>query len=257
MTSNATKFSIKLAQTPAERLAAQRLRYRVFVEELGGTTDRASARRGLECDAYDAYYDHLILQDNTLPETDDVIGAYRLLRSDAKTMGAGFYSAGEFCLDKIKSSGRKSVELGRSCVDVRYRNGVGMHLLWNGLADYVNRHGIEILFGVASFHGTDVQAISHALSYLHHTYPAPADLRVAAVGKNAVAMDILPYDKIDKRKAMRQIPPLIKSYLRAGSTVGEGAYVDFGFNTIDVCLVMDTDRMSRKYRNFYLRDSAA
>jgi len=257
MTSDGTKFSIKLAETGEEMLATQRLRYRVFVEELGGTTDRARAKQGVERDEYDAYYDHLILQDNTLPKAENVVGVYRLLRSDAQTGGAGFYSAGEFCLDRIKSSGRKSVELGRSCVDARYRNGVGMHLLWNGLADYVSRHDIEILFGVASFHGTDVQAISHALSYLHHTYPAPADLRVAAVGGNAVAMDILPYDKIDKRKAARQIPPLIKSYLRAGSTVGEGAYVDHGFNTIDVCLVMDTDRMSRKYRNFYLRDSAA
>ncbi|MFK5998273.1 MAG: GNAT family N-acyltransferase [Rhodobacterales bacterium] len=257
MTAAATKFSTKLAETRDEMLAAQKLRYRVFVEELGGTTDQTSAGRGVECDEYDAYYDHLILKDNTLPEAENVIGVYRLLRSGVKTSGPGFYSAGEFCLDKISSSGRKSVELGRSCVDARYRRGVAMHLLWNGLAEYVSRHNIQILFGVASFHGTDVQAISHGLSFLHHAYQAPEHQRVKAVGENAVAMDILPYDAIDKRKAVRQIPPLIKSYLRVGSMVGEGAYVDHGFNTIDVCLVMDTDQMSRKYRDFYLRDSAA
>ncbi len=257
MTSDGTKFSIKLAETADEMLAAQKLRYRVFVKELGGTTDRASAKRGVECDEYDAYYDHLILKDNRLPEAENVIGVYRLSRSDGQASRPGFYSAGEFHLDKISRSGRKSVELGRSCVDARYRKGIAMHLLWNGLADYISNHDIAILFGVASFHGTDVHAISHALSLLHHAYLAPEDLRVTAFGENAVSMDILPYGEIDKRAAIRQIPPLIKSYLRVGSTVGEGAYVDYGFNTIDVCLVLDTLRMSQKYKDFYLRESAA
>lgn len=257
MAQNGVNFSIKLAETSAELRAAQRLRYRVFVTELGGGTDAVSTRLGVERDAFDPHFDHLILCDNTLPEGDHVIGVYRLLRSDMAVNATGFYSADEFCLDKIAGSGRKSLELGRSCVDARYRNGVAMYLLWQGLAEYVTTHEIEILFGVASFHGTDPAAIAHALSFLHHTYLAVDDLRVSAYGTNAVPMDILSAKATDRRAALLQIPPLIKSYLRLGGMVGDGAYVDHAFNTIDVCLVMDTLRMSQKYKDFYTRPSAA
>jgi len=257
MITTGTNITIKLAETPVELRAAQRLRYRVFVAELGGSTDHASAGLGIERDAFDDHFDHLILQDRLLPENDNVIGVYRLLRSDVAAKGLGFYSAGEFRLGKIASCGRKSVELGRSCVDKRYRNGVALHLLWNGLAEYVARHQIEILFGVASFQGNDPAEVAHALSFLHQKFLAPDELRVAAYGANAIALDILSDKEIDRAVALMQIPPLIKSYLRLGGTVGDGAFVDHDFNTIDVCLVMDTVRMSQKYKDFYQRDSAA
>jgi putative hemolysin len=198
MTFNGTDFSIKLAETPDELRAAQKLRYRVFVQECGAKSNHSTRDTGLECDAYDANFDHLILQDKGLPPDDNVVGTYRLLRSDKATKTCGFYSANEFDLGKISGCGRKSVELGRSCVDARYRNGVAMHLLWNGLADYVTRHDIEILFGVASFHGTNPQAIAHGLSYLHHNCLAPDDLRATAYGGNAITMDVLPNEIIDR-----------------------------------------------------------
>jgi L-ornithine Nalpha-acyltransferase len=257
MTQNGTEFSVKLAETPDEMLAAQRLRHRVFVRELGASTDRNSDALGIEQDGFDTHVDHLILQDKSLPKASDVVGVYRLLRSDVAAQGIGFYSADEFQLDKIAGSGRNAVELGRSCVDARYRGGLAMHLLWKGLAEYVAAHDIEILFGVASFHGTDPAQIAHALSFLHHNYLAPDDLRVTAYGSNAIPMDILTATDTDRATALMQIPPLIKSYLRLGGAVGNGAYIDHDFNTIDVCLVMDTLRMSQKYKDFYRRDSAA
>lgn len=252
-----TEFSIKLATSPEERLAAQRLRYRVFVEELGAVTDATSDRLKLERDEFDAYFDHLILQDKTLPDGNDVIGSYRLLRNDVAKGAAGFYSANEFDLGKITASGRKSVELGRSCVDARYRNGMAMHLLWKGVADYVQAYDIEVMFGVASFQKTEPNAIAHALSFLHYKYLSPEDIRVSAYGDGAIGMDILAAEDVDNRRAVMQMPSLIKSYLRLGGTVGSGAYVDSAFNTIDVCLVMDTGRMSQKYKAYYERDSAA
>ena len=257
MTPDGTEFLIKLAEAPEELRAAQRLRYRVFVEELGGKTDPASAILGLERDQFDAYFDHLILQDKTLPAGDDVIAVYRLLRGEVAAETAGFYAASEFQLAKIATCGRRVLELGRSCVDARYRNGLAMHYMWSGLADYVCAHDIEILFGAASFQGTDPAAIAHALTYLHHNHLAPSDLRVAATGPDAVPLNQLSVKDMDRRKAVLQIPPLIKSYLRLGGKVGAGAYIDHAFNTIDVCLVMDTARMSQKHKAFYTKDSAA
>ena len=48
---------------------------------------------------------------------------------------------------------------------------------------------------------------------------------------------------------MRATPALIKSYLRIGGFVGDGAFVDHAFNTTDICLVMDTARMNIRSRD--------
>ena len=112
---------------------------------------------------------------------EDVVGAYRLLPSDRVGPEGRFYSEGEYDLTPLRQSGRKLLELGRSCVHPDYRGGAAMYLLWNGLADYVLERGIEVLFGVASFHGTDVPALAQPLSYLHHHHLAPEALRVHAL----------------------------------------------------------------------------
>lgn len=112
---------------------------------------------------------------------------------------------------------------------------------------------IELLFGVASFHGTDPAPIAEALAYLHHHHLAPPDLRVRAIGAETLDMDLMPADAIDTARAQSMIPPLIKAYLRLGGTVGEGAFIDRKFNTIDVAIVMDTGRMTDRYLQFYRR----
>jgi putative hemolysin len=128
-----------------------------------------------------------------------------------------------------------------------------MHLLWSGLADYVLERGIEILFGAASFPGTDPDAVGEALALLHHRHLAPPELRARAWADARVEMDRANPEAIDAARAMQVIPSLIKAYLRLGGAVGDGAYIDHDFNTIDVCVVMDTARMAEKHRAFYAR----
>ena len=123
-----------------------------------------------------------------------------------------------------------------------------MHLLWNGLAEYVLEREIEILFGVASFPGTDPEPLAEALAYLHHHHLAPADLRVRARPGHFLDMDRMPREAVEPARALRAIPPLIKAYLRLGGFVGEGRTWTCRFNTVDVCVVMDTARMTAKYR---------
>ena len=128
-----------------------------------------------------------------------------------------------------------------------------MHLLWNGLASYVLERQIELLFGVASFHGTDPAPLAEPLAFLHHEHLAPPDLRVRAQPEHYLDMNLMPREAIDPPRALQGIPPLIKAYLRLGGFVGEGAFVDRAFNTIDVCVVMDTARMTERYLQFYRR----
>jgi len=258
MVQHTPDFLLKLAKTTEELRAAQRLRYRVFVQELGGGGALVDHDAQLERDRFDPFFDHLILIDQALDvdPIDQVVGVYRLLRGTQAALAGQFYSEDEYELSVLKSSGRNLLELGRSCLHPAYRGGVAMFHLWNGLAAYVADHDIEILFGVASFHGTDVAALAPSLSLLHHRHLAPSDLRVRTQPGHFQSMDLIPETEIDRRQAMLDVPPLIKAYLRLGGFVGEGAFVDHAFNTVDVSLVMDTSRMNAKQKALYSKGSS-
>lgn len=245
---HAPEFSVRLADSNEDLRAAQRLRYDVFVRELGGDGPMVDHDAGLERDHFDPYFDHLLLFENT---SDRVIGVYRLLRQEAAQAAGGFYSAGEYDLSPLLATKRRILELGRSCLHRDFRGGIAMHHLWTGLADYVARHQIEILFGVASFRGTNADALAQPLSLLHHRHLAPPELRVKALPENFQSMALIDEDNLDRRAAMLAVPSLIKAYLRLGGFVGEGASVDRAFNTTDVCLIMDTARMNTRQARIY------
>lgn len=253
MKSDASYFEIRIATSDSDLMAAQRLRYRVFVEELGGTGPLIDHAARLERDEFDDVVDHLCLIDNrrSAEELDHVVGVYRLLPGTRAEEFGRFYCDAEYDLTPLRQSGRSLLELGRSCLDPEYRGGTGMFLLWSALADYVLDLGIEVLFGVASFHGTDIPTLAPALSWLHHHHLAPEPLRAVARPEGYQPMDLIPADRIDRRQAMVGMPALIKAYLRLGGLVGEGAFVDRAFNTTDVFLMMDTKAMSDRHRRFY------
>ncbi len=259
MKTNDENLVLRLATTPDDLRAAQRLRYEVFVAELGGDGALVDHQARLETDAFDPFFDHLVLVDTDRDTSayDHVVGVYRVLRDDQAAKMGRFYSEDEYDLSPLKSSGRRLLELGRSCLHADYRGGTAMYHMWSGLARYVLDHQIEVLFGVASFHGADIAPLKQPLAYLYHNHLAPEDLRVTALSDNAVDMNLLPKDQLDRKAAMLATPALIKAYLRLGGCIGDGAYVDHAFNTIDVCLIMDTTRMNAQSRARYTKEGAA
>lgn len=246
---------LRLAEGRNDLLGAQRLRYRVFVEEMGAGGDLVDHAARLERDALDDHFDHLILVDPARdPGTlDHVVGAYRLLPGDRAAALGRFYCDDEYDLAVLRASGRKLVELGRSCVHPDHRKGPAMMQLWNGLADYVVARGIEVMFGVASFPGADPARHALALAWLHHHHLAPPHLRVRARPAQCAAMDALPAEGLDRKAALAAMPALIRGYLRLGGVVGEGAWIDHAFNTTDVCLIVDTAAMSARHESYYRR----
>ncbi len=255
MTAEEPQYDVRLATSIEDVTAAQRLRYEVFVAELGGDGPLVDHGARLERDAFDPYFDHLILVDRHRDPAgfDHVVGAYRVLPGDRRAAAGRFYSEAEYDLEPLLQSGRKVLELGRSCVHADHRGGAAMIHLWNGLAEYVLERGIEVLFGVASFHGTDVKALAAPLSYLYHHHLAPGDMRVRAHAQHRQEMNLVAPAQLDRKAAMAATPALIKAYLRLGGFVGDGAWIDAAFNTTDVCLVMDTTQMSARHRAFYIR----
>jgi len=250
---DAPVFTTRIAQTAEERTAAQRLRYEVFVTELGGDGPMVDHAARLERDGFDDHADHILLCDETRASDDQVVGVYRVMTADMAQAAGRFYSAKEYDLGPLVKSRKRLLELGRSCLLADYRGGPGMQHLWAALADYVRARDIDLLFGVASFHGTDVAALAAPLSLLHHRHLARPDLRVRAVGPTALSMNLIPAERLDRVAAVRQMPALIKAYLRLGGTVGDGAFVDHAFNTVDICLLLESDLVNNMQRAFLAR----
>ncbi|MCP4330474.1 MAG: GNAT family N-acetyltransferase [Alphaproteobacteria bacterium] len=241
-------LEMRLAQTTDEVAAAQALRYRVFYDEMKAQPTPEMAAQHRDFDHFDAYCDHLLTIDHdrgTGPES--VVGTYRLLRREAADRAGGFYTADEFDIDKLLAMPGEIIEPGRSCVDAAYRNRPTLSLLWNGLAAYCLHYGGTLFFGCGSLHSTDPEKLAVPLSYLYHYHLAPESMRPRAVQSRYVDMNILPREKVDPRKAIAELPPLLKGYLWAGGFVGDGAVIDEQFNTVDVCIVVKTDLVTDRY----------
>ncbi len=245
-------FEVRLARGEDDLRAAQRLRYDVFVAEMGSAGSGVDHGNRLECDDFDAAFDHLLLIDHAGP---GVVGTCRLGDAGAAGRAGRFYSEAEYDLAPLVASGRRLMELGRSCLHPAYRGGPAMYHLWHGLSGVIAGRGAEILFGTASFPGTDPAALAHPLSFLHHHHLAPAGLRPRS--RTGERMDLLPPSRIDRRAAMLATPALIKAYLRLGGVVGEGAWVDRAFNTTDVLMILDTARMNAAAGAIYTRGGRA
>ena len=245
------RIEVRLARTPAEVEAAQRLRYEVFVREWGAQLDRAGRAQDREADEYDALMDHLVVVDAAAG--DRVVGTYRLLRQERLHGDAVFYSSHEFDLSPLLASGLRLLELGRSCVLAPYRNGAVMQRLWRAVAGYVAEHRIELMFGCASLRGTEPRALREQLSYLRHYHLAPPALRPVALANPRAAVEPVAREAIEPVRALRSLEPMVKGYLRAGAWVGEGAWIDHEFHSIDVCIVLPTERMERRHREHFER----
>lgn len=250
----------RLAASESEIAAAQSVRFQVFAEEMGASMSPENIRQRRDMDAFDEICDHLLVLDTDIdgdPE-EQVVGTYRLLRGSVARSHQGFYSASEFNIDELTSRHpeKEFMELGRSCVLPRYRTRRTLEVLWQGNWAYALRHGVDVMFGCASFSGIYPEAHALALSFLHHNFSAKEpDWSVSALSGLHRSMDLMPQEAINPRRALAMMPPLVKGYLRLGAMVGNGAFVDHSFRTTDVMIVLPIANINRRYVNYYGADA--
>jgi len=247
-------FEVRLAKTAAEIDAAQALRYRIFYEEMAAKPSPEMSLTRRDFDAYDEVCDHLLVLDRRRGEgPEGIVGTYRLIRRSAAARMGRFYSSAEYDVQKMIDYPGEVLELGRSCIARDARNTATMQMLWRGIALYAYHYNIQVMFGCASFPGTEPQQHAQAMSCLYHHHLAPPEIRVRALEHRYINMEMLPPDGYDARKAMARVPPLIKGYLRLGGFVGDGAVIDHQFGTIDVSVIVVTDLVTDKYYKHYAR----
>ena len=239
---NSGNILIKLAETPDEYIQIYKLRYQELLLEYD---KEKKVEDELDKDEYDDVCDHLIAVDIN---KDQVVGTYRLIKKSHLKSLKTFLTETEFNLEPIKKY--ELLEVGRAVVKEEYRDGVTIGMLWKGVIRYAVEEEIDIMIGTASFHGIDPTIYKETLSYLYDNHLSPEEIRCFANKDSSTELKLTSdYDIVQAKKNM---PPLIKGYLNLGATVGDGAYIDRDFNSVDVLIVLIIKDINPRYLKRYL-----
>jgi len=233
-------LALSIARTADELEALQRLRYRVFTDELAAVFPSAVGDR--DVDRFDDWCVHFQVRDTG---SDRVVGTYRVLTPEAAVQAGGYYSESEFDLAPLRALRPGLVEVGRSCIDADFRHGSVIMLLWSGLAQIMTRGGYRYMLGCASVSlrddgvtAAEVWRIAQGLMARNPGIP-----RIAPIHR-------YPVERLDSTLPAR-VPPLIKGYLKIGATIcGEPAW-DPDFNTADFPILLDLERLDSRYRRHF------
>jgi putative hemolysin len=233
------QYSVRLAETDAERTSAFRLRFRVFNLELNEGLESAF-EDGLDRDEFDPQCDHLIILECS---TGEVIGTYRLQTGRRAHAGIGFYSAREFEFAVYEGFSGAMLELGRACIHPEHRTFEVMNLLWRGIAAYAHVHESRYLIGCTSLTSQD-EATGIAAYRLLEPWLVTPDLRT-------VPLDAFLLNNVGTGAEVK-IPRLLRAYLALGAKICGPPAIDREFKTIDFLTLLDLESLSPSARMRYL-----
>lgn len=239
----ATPLSVELAATPQDLIDTQRLRYQIFAEEQGAVLP--TAHEGLDRDHYDAFCHHLLVRNQL---TGEVVGSTRILTESSARQAGSFYSQNEFNLDDMLQGLRgNAIEIGRTCIHPDFRNGAGIGMLWLGLAQFMELHKVDYMFGCASIGLRDGGSQATAImNEARSKYLAPSELWVTP---RKQLTPVQPAERV-------RMPPLLKAYLKLGAWVAGEPCHDPDFNVADIFILLDVDNLNARYHRHFIQCGA-
>lgn len=246
-------YTLLVAQQQADIRAAQRLRHRVFANEMGAVLH--TPEPGLDIDDYDAHCDHLVVREDS---TGEIVGTYRMLSPDGARRAGGLYCETEFLIPRLADLRETLVETGRSCVHPHHRTGAVVNLVWAGIARYMLLTGYRWLVGCASVPLHTPGAPDGALAVgvwdtVRIRHLAPERYRVAPRWPWDVATARRSCDA-DLASAPQRpsLPPLLRGYLRLGAWVCGPPAHDLDFGVADFLVLLGLDRVDPRYLRHFL-----
>ena len=235
-----TRYTLLVATDGAQVRAAQRLRHRVFADELGATLHGTDTE---DVDAFDAFCDHLIIREESSGE---VVGTYRMLPPDRARAAGGLYCEGEFELGGLTPLRDVLVETGRSCVHPDHRSGAVINLMWAGIARYMHLHDYRWLGGCASVPLADGgNSAAGVWNLVQRKHLSPPALRVRPHNP-------WPLRDVDPAAGRPVVPPLLRGYLRLGAWVCGEPALDPDFDCADFYVLLSLDRVDPRYMRHFL-----
>lgn len=236
------QLRVELAATAEDVYASQRLRYEIFAEEQGAQLE--SAPEGIDRDHYDAYCHHLLVRRT---DTNAVVGSTRILTAANARRAGSFYSENEFDLSGLLPQLKgNAIEIGRTCIHRDFRNGAGIAMLWLGLAQFMEMHKVDFMFGCASISMQDGGAQTFAIMQEARAHNlSPDHLRVRPL------VQLLPVEPAAKLA----MPPLLKAYLKLGAWVAGEPCLDPDFNVADIFILLDVNNLNTRYHRHFVQGS--
>lgn len=222
------RFHARMAATAEDLRAAQRLRWLCFVGKRGG----AGGPDQLDCDDLDLLCGHVLVED---VQSGTIVACFRLmLLPDGKGIETT-YAAKHYNLSQLSSFDGPMIEIGRFCIHPEWPDPDILRVAWGALTQVVDQHGVKLLFGCASFIGTDTIGYEDSFAMLRERHLAPKRWlpRVKAPDVFRFAR-LLRRRKPDPKQAMALMPPLLRTYLMMGGWVSDHAVVDRQLNTLHV-----------------------
>jgi putative hemolysin len=221
-------YRTRLATTPEDIQAAQRLRFEVFNVELQEGLSE-SWRTQLDSDRFDATCDHLIIEHIA---TGKIVGTYRLQTGGMAAAAGGYYSAQEFDFAPFEPFRGEIVELGRACVHQDHRRGTVLDMLWRGIAAYTRERNARYLIGCSSLTSQN-PALGHAMyAQLAPDYLAPEEFRTSPLPAYALPPG-------EPLSPCPKPPRLLRTYLTVGAKICGAPALDREFGTIDFLTLID------------------
>jgi putative hemolysin len=238
---SAGRYDVRLASSEDEVRAAQKLRYEVLYKESGGRVTRQMLNTEREEDEWDQIAYHVVVVDSR--NENKVVGTVRLVSNLALEKGQAFYTEHAFDLSGLRDNYDRVLELSRACVSSEGRGGAILMLIWKFTMQFIEQNGYQVLFGCASFKGTDYQEHTEILSYLYQKHlaskalmplPKPEVQSVAISGFSQTLVE---------GKERGKVPTMLRGYLKIGARISDHAIIDPVFNTTFVAIYVDAQEM--------------
>lgn len=231
------KYIVKLAEDLIEVDEVLKLRFEVFNLELKEGLDTSFSTLRDE-DEFDRQCNHLLVIERA---TNNIVGTYRLQTLETARKGLGFYSSGEFNLNKLgRRVIRKAVEVGRACIHKDHRNSRALFLLWKGIAQYIFYTQKRYLFGCCSISSQDPIIGKTFMNYLERNNHVHKKIFTVPVN----GLECYPEDLKVAYKEKVEMPTLMDMYLRYGAKVCGPPAIDRAFKTIDFFVVLDINDLA-------------
>jgi len=252
------RYRLRLAQTPEDRDAACRLRFKVFNIELGEGLE-SSYQTGLDQDKFDPICEHLLIEDKTDKR---IVGTYRMQSGTTAGRNLGYYSEQEFSFAPYEPLRPGILELGRASIDREHRTPEVLTLLWRGIAQYATDMGLRYLIGCSSLNSKDPAEGWQMYRQLEH-YRVPPEFETEPTAAYAcpteqAGADAQPSPSLhnlsvsDCTPTPVKVPKLLKTYLAIGARIGGPPAWDREFGTIDFLTLLDLQLVSDSARNRFL-----
>jgi putative hemolysin len=267
------RYRLRLAQSGEDRIAACRLRFRVFNIELGEGLE-SSYQTGLDTDHFDEFCEHLLVEDKQEDNPSRrIVGTYRMQTGETAARNRGYYSEQEFNLSPYEPLRPGILELGRASIDREHRTPEVLTLLWRGIAQYATDMGLRYLIGCSSLTSKDPAEGWQLYHQLEHyrvspefetsptaAYACPIEQEGAHAQPSFCLKESNPgeveaehgREAEDSRQVTVKVPKLLKTYLAIGARIAAPPAWDREFGTIDFLTLLDLKMLSPAARSRFL-----